>query len=79
MMFAFVLIALFIGTALASAAVLADSGLRGAAALRRLRGELRALDLAGAPQQPSRRVMVIRAAGPRRAPLAALPALRAAA
>jgi hypothetical protein len=77
-MLAFALIALFAGVAFVSAAVLADSGLRGLAAVRRLRGELRALDLATVPTC-ARRVTVIRAAGPRRAPPAALPALRAAA
>lgn len=77
-MLAFVLIALFTGVALASAMVLADSGLRGVSALRRLRAELRSLDLA-ANAQPRRQVMIIRAAGQRRMRQEVLPALRAAA
>jgi len=80
-MLAIALFALFIGAALASAAVLADSGLRGVTTVRRLRGELRMLDRAIelAPRQRGVQMLVIRAASPRRAQQGALPALRAAA
>ena len=80
-MLAIALFALFVGAALASAAVLADSGLRGVTAVRRLRDELRMLDraLEAAPRQRGVQVLVIRSAGPRRAHQGSLPALRAAA
>lgn len=80
-MLAIALFAFFGAAALASVAVLADSGLRGVAAVRRLRGELRMLGQAmePGPRQRNVHVLVIRAAGPRRAQQGALPALRAAA
>ncbi len=80
-MLAFALIALFIGTALASATVLVDSGLRGIAAMRTLRAELTSLGMATgpAPSRQARRALVIRAGGQRRVSQPAMPALLAAA